>query len=134
MIWFHNTANVTRIYTIVVATEKSTTLILAYRVDGVTGGKPSGARVRTQSAMVFPEGLGYLAASLTTLSFVPQAVRVIRTRDTRAISLVSYAMFCAGIAFWLAYGIAVRAFPIVAANAITLVLASTVLVLKIRFG
>ena len=84
--------------------------------------------------MALSESLGYAAASLTTLSFVPQAVRVIRTRDTRAISLTSYAMFCAGIALWLAYGIVLGAVPIVAANAVTLVLASTVLALKIRYG
>lgn len=84
--------------------------------------------------MVLSEELGYIAASLTTLSFVPQAVRVIRTRETQAISLTSYAMFCVGIALWLAYGVALRAVPIVAANAVTLVLASTVLALKIRFG
>lgn len=80
------------------------------------------------------QALGYLAASLTTLSFVPQAVRVIRTRDTRAISVVSYTMFCAGIALWLAYGLALGSMPIILANAITLVLASTVLALKLRLG
>ncbi len=84
--------------------------------------------------MMTTEALGYLAASLTTLSFVPQAVRVIRTRDTRAISLSSYALFCAGIALWLAYGIALGAAPIVVANAVTLVLASTIFALKLRFG
>jgi len=80
------------------------------------------------------EALGYLAASLTAVSFVPQAVRIVRTRDTHAISLVSYSIFCTGIALWLAYGIALREMPIVAANAITLTLASIVLGLKIRFG
>lgn len=80
------------------------------------------------------EALGYLAATLTTVSFVPQATHVIRTRDTRAISLVSYSLFCLGIATWLAYGVALHAAPIVVANSVTLVLASLVLALKIRFG
>lgn len=80
------------------------------------------------------EGLGYLAASLTTLSFVPQVVRVVRTRDTRAISLVSYSAFCLGIVLWLAYGLRLGSAPIIVANAITLLLASAVLALKIRYG
>jgi len=84
--------------------------------------------------MVLTEALGYLAATLTTVSFVPQAVRIVKTRDTHAISLVSYSVFCVGIALWLAYGIALGAVPIVAANAITLALALSVLALKVRFG
>ncbi len=80
------------------------------------------------------EIVGYIAATITTASFVPQVVRVVRTRDTHAISLVSYGAFCIGIACWLWYGIALRSAPIVTANAITLVLASVVLAFKIRLG
>jgi MtN3 and saliva related transmembrane protein len=80
------------------------------------------------------EWLGSIAATLTTVAFVPQAVRALRTRDTRGISLLMYAVFTLGIAFWLAYGWLLQAWPIVVANAITLVLSGAILALKLRFG
>ena len=76
--------------------------------------------------------IGIVAAFLTTLSFVPQALLVMRTRQTQGISLTMYAMFTTGVAAWLAYGIFLGALPIILANAVTLVLASIILVLKIR--
>ena len=75
---------------------------------------------------------GYLAAALTTLAFVPQVRKTLRTRDTRAISLGMYLMFSAGVALWLAYGVLIGAWPIILANGVTLVLASTVLWHKLR--
>ena len=83
---------------------------------------------------VSSELIGYVAAILTTASFVPQVVHVVRTRDTHAISRTMYLAFCLGIAMWLLYGIALASPPIIAANAITLVLASVVLGYKLRFG
>jgi MtN3 and saliva related transmembrane protein len=82
----------------------------------------------------FANFVGYLAAGLTTSSFVPQVVRVVRTQDTRAISVLAYAAFCLGVAGWLVYGIALGSPPIIIANGITLVLASIVLAYKIRLG
>jgi len=76
--------------------------------------------------------VGYVAATLTTISFVPQVVRALRTRDTRAISLSMYLLFSSGVALWLAYGILLRAWPIILANAVTLGLAGIVLWLKLR--
>ena len=70
---------------------------------------------------------GYAAAVLTTLSFVPQVIHTLRTRDTRAISLGMYLLFSAGVALWLIYGITIGSWPVILANAVTLVLASTVL-------
>ena len=84
--------------------------------------------------MTLPDFIGYLAAFLTTSSFVPQAWLTFRTRDVRGISLGMYSVFTAGVALWLAYGIALEAWPIVVANAITLALASFILVMKLRFG
>lgn len=78
--------------------------------------------------------LGLAAAFLTTLCWIPQAVRTIRTRDTRAISLVTQCAFAAGVFLWLLYGIAIEATPIILANAVTLVLVSTILGLKLRYG
>ena len=80
------------------------------------------------------EWFGYAAAALTSGSFIPQAIMTIRTRDTRGISRGMYAMFTVGVALWLAYGVAIGSWPMIIANTVTLVLAGTVLVLKLRFG
>jgi MtN3 and saliva related transmembrane protein len=80
---------------------------------------------------VWVEVLGYAAATLTTAAFVPQVRHTLRTRDVSGISTGMYAVFTTGIALWLLYGLAVRAWPIVLANAITLGLAATILVLKL---
>lgn len=78
--------------------------------------------------------VGWIAATLTTCSFVPQVWRVWKTRHTRDISLLMYTFFTTGVALWLAYGIMLGAWPVIIANIITLLLAGTVLVLKLRFG
>jgi MtN3 and saliva related transmembrane protein len=78
--------------------------------------------------------IGYIAASLTTLSFLPQALHTFRTRDVSGISLGMYSLFTAGVALWLAYGLLLSAWPIVVANAVTLALALAILVMKLRYG
>ena len=75
--------------------------------------------------------VGYLAALLTTSSFVPQAVLTLRTRDVSGISLTMYGAFTLGVALWLLYGIVLGEWPIIAANAVTLALATTILVTKL---
>lgn len=75
--------------------------------------------------------MGYAAAVLTTTSFVPQAWLTFRSRDVSGISLGMYGTFTVGVALWLAYGIALRAWPIVVANLITLCLASSILTMKL---
>ncbi|MDD0839357.1 SemiSWEET transporter [Curvibacter sp. HBC61] len=77
--------------------------------------------------------IGYLAACLTTCSFVPQAWLTFKTRDVRGISLGMYSVFTAGVALWLVYGLALGAWPIVAANAVTLALAASILTMKLRY-
>lgn len=84
--------------------------------------------------MQLTETLGYLAATLTTVAFVPQAWRIWRTKDVRGISLRMYIVFTVGVALWLAYGFALKELPVILANAITLVLACAVLVMRIRYG
>lgn len=81
-----------------------------------------------------PEWLGYAAAVLTTASFIPQAAMTIRSRDTRGISRGMYIIFTVGVAFWLAYGIYIDSLPMILANLVTLGLAATILVLKLRYG
>jgi len=78
--------------------------------------------------------IGLAAATLTTLSFLPQAYRSLRTRDTRGISLSMYALFTLGIALWLVYGLLIHDLPVILANGVTLVLALIVLALKLRYG
>ena len=76
--------------------------------------------------------IGLFAACLTTLSFVPQAWLVIRTRQTAGISLAMYSLFTAGITLWLVYGILKTDLPLIIANLITIMLATVILTLKIR--
>jgi MtN3 and saliva related transmembrane protein len=77
------------------------------------------------------DALGYLAATLTTASFVPQAVLTLRTRNVSGISLGMYSAFTLGVALWLVYGWRLGEWPIVVANALTLALAATILVTKL---
>lgn len=81
-----------------------------------------------------PELIGYCAAVLTTLSFLPQAWLTFRTKDVRGISLGMYSVFTVGVALWLLYGLLMGMWPIVAANAVTLALASVILCMKLRYG
>ena len=80
------------------------------------------------------EFIGYAAAFLTTASFLPQVIKVWRSRSTRDISLATYGMFTLGAGLWLAYGLVIQATPVILANAVTVVLAAAVLVAKLRFG
>ncbi len=80
------------------------------------------------------EWLGYVAATLTTLAFVPQALKTIRSRDTGGISLGMYVVFTVGIVFWFCYGLVLGSWPMIVSNAITFVLAATILGLKLRYG
>ena len=77
--------------------------------------------------------IGSVAAVLTTLSFVPQAWKTFRTRDVSGISLGMYTAFTLGVALWLIYGLLIGAWPVIIANAITLVLALAILWMKLRF-
>jgi MtN3 and saliva related transmembrane protein len=77
--------------------------------------------------------IGFAAAALTTVSFVPQAWHTFRTKDVSGISLSMYACFTLGVLLWLVYGLLVGAWPIVVANAITLALASGILLMKLRY-
>lgn len=76
--------------------------------------------------------IGILAAFLTTVSFVPQAILAIRTRRTDGISLLMYSMFTLGVAVWLVYGLLIGSLPVILSNVVTLALASTILAIKVR--
>ena len=80
------------------------------------------------------ETVGYAAAILTTISFLPQVWHTWRTRDVAGISLGMYVVFATGVFLWLAYGVMVGAWPIVVANGITLALALAILAMKLAWG
>ncbi len=75
--------------------------------------------------------LGFCAAFCTTISFLPQAIKVLKTQDTSSLSLEMYAIFSIGVALWLAYGMAKSDLVIIIANIITLALAFSILCSKI---
>jgi len=84
--------------------------------------------------MTIANCIGSAAATLTTISFIPQVWKVWRTKHAADISMGMYILFTLGVALWLAYGILLESWPIIMANAFTLALAGTVLAMKIKFG
>jgi MtN3 and saliva related transmembrane protein len=80
-----------------------------------------------------PTWIGIAAAVLTTSAFAPQAFKVWQTRSTRDVSLAMFLMMVTGNALWLLYGFLIHDLPLIVANAVTLALAASILVAKIRF-
>ncbi|MGY6276986.1 SemiSWEET family sugar transporter [Methylomonas sp. MgM2] len=79
-----------------------------------------------------PDLIGYVAAMLTTASFLPQAILTLKTRDTESLSFGMYALFTSGVLLWLIYGIYLSNPAIIAANGVTLMLAALILAVKVR--
>ena len=77
--------------------------------------------------------LGLAAGSLTTAAFLPQVIKTWKTRSAKDLSLGMFSLFCLGVALWLTYGLIVKDIPVIAANLLTLMLASTLLFFKLRF-
>jgi MtN3 and saliva related transmembrane protein len=84
--------------------------------------------------MMLMDWVGGMAAVMTTAAFIPQVWQVWRTRHTKDISLGMYIIFTGGVLLWLVYGVLLASWPIIIANAITALLAGTVLLMKLRFG
>ena len=80
------------------------------------------------------DSIGMTGAVLTTVCWLPQAVQIIRSRETRAISLSGTLAFTIGIAFWLIYGLALMDWPLITSNVVTLALMSVIVSLKLRHG
>ncbi len=80
------------------------------------------------------ESIGATGAVLTTLCWLPQALKIIREKETRSISLTATAAFTLGVALWLIYGLAIDDWPLIGSNAITLVLMVPILTMKLRYG
>jgi MtN3 and saliva related transmembrane protein len=80
------------------------------------------------------EWIGAIAATITTLCWFPQTIKIIRSRETAAISLIMYLMLALGITLWLAYGLLIGSWPLIGANAVTLVPVLAILAMKLRYG
>jgi MtN3 and saliva related transmembrane protein len=79
------------------------------------------------------EGLGMIAALLTTVAFVPQVLKVYRTKSANDVSFLMFSIFSTGVLLWLVYGLLIASVPIVVANIVTLLLCLAVIVLKLRY-
>jgi MtN3 and saliva related transmembrane protein len=77
--------------------------------------------------------LGLSAGAFTTIAFLPQVLKTWKSRSAKDLSLGMFSIFCVGVAMWLVYGILVKDIPVIAANLLTLMLASTLLYFKLRF-
>ena len=77
--------------------------------------------------------IGSIAAVLTTFAFLPQVIKVIKTKDTESIALGMYLMQVLGIALWLAHGLIIHDLPLILANSISFILSAIILVYKIRY-
>ncbi len=78
--------------------------------------------------------IGISAGILTTVAFFPQAARIIRTKHTKDLSLVTFLIFTVGVFLWLIYGLLLKEIPIIVANAITLVVALFIVAMKLKHG
>ena len=83
--------------------------------------------------MDFVSVIGFAAAVLTTVSFVPQVIRAWRSRSTRDISLPMFSVMALGIVLWLIYGALIGDLPLIIANVVTLILVLMILFLKLRY-
>ncbi|MGB5963790.1 MAG: SemiSWEET transporter [Coleofasciculaceae cyanobacterium] len=81
----------------------------------------------------FIDFLGLVAGTLTTIAFLPQLYKTWKTKSAQDVSLVMMITFCIGVFLWLIYGLAIHAMPVAVANAVTLILALLILLLKIRY-
>lgn len=77
--------------------------------------------------------IGLLAGTLTTIAFLPQVIKTWKTKSTRDVSLEMFVIFCSGVFLWIVYGAFIGDLPIVAANIVTLSLASTILFFKLKY-
>jgi MtN3 and saliva related transmembrane protein len=79
------------------------------------------------------EVLGFLAAILTTISFLPQVIKIYKSKETKSISFAMYVVLSLGILMWLVYGIHLKSMPMIIANTITLILTIYILFMKIKY-
>ncbi len=78
--------------------------------------------------------LGIMAGTLTTISFIPQVIKIYMTKDAKDLSMATFSVFSCGVFFWLVYGIIVKEWPIVLANGVTLALIFAIIAMKLKYG
>ena len=78
--------------------------------------------------------IGLIAGTLTTASLLPQVIKTFRIKETKDLSLSMYIILATGMLLWVMYGVLIDSFPVIAANAISFILATIVLILKIKYG
>lgn len=83
--------------------------------------------------MNYTQLLGLVAGSFTTIAFLPQVIKTWKSRSAKDLSLGMFSLFCLGVLLWLIYGIQVKDIPVIIANMVTLLLASSLLFFKLRF-
>jgi MtN3 and saliva related transmembrane protein len=81
----------------------------------------------------FVELLGVIAGTLTTISFLPQLVKIVKNKSAKDVSLLMFLIFTLGIFLWLVYGILTLTLAIIIANSVTIILALSILILKIKY-
>lgn len=77
--------------------------------------------------------IGILAGILCTISFIPQVIKIFRTKQARDLSLVTFIVFFIGIALWLIYGLLIKELPIILANVVGLILVLLIIVMKVKY-
>ena len=82
----------------------------------------------------FQELIGVIAGIHTTIAFLPQAIKIWRSKSPKDVSLAMFVCLCTGVALWVIYGFMLGAFPVILANVVTLCIAATILGFKIRYG
>ena len=83
---------------------------------------------------IWVEYIGSFAAACTTLCWLPQALKIIREKQTQGISLITQALFTVGLALWLIYGLLLMNWPLIISNAVTLIFSVVILILKVRYA
>ena len=82
--------------------------------------------------MIMTNLIGYISAALTTIAFIPQAIKVFRTKQTEDISFGMMLLMTTGVGFWVVYGYLLNAVPVIAANVTTFILSLYILIMKIK--
>ncbi|MAH32819.1 hypothetical protein CL615_00330 [archaeon] len=83
--------------------------------------------------MGYIETIGFTAAALTTIAFLPQVIKAWKSKHTKDISLIMFIVLTIGIFLWVVYGFLILSMPVIAANVVTFVLALTILILKLKY-
>ena len=83
--------------------------------------------------LISPDDFGFIAATLTTIAFLPQVIKTWRTKKAEDVSIVMLVMFISGLLFWIIYAIQTNSLPVLIANVITFMLNITILILKLIY-